>query len=90
MNPRVTTVIIGENYTLHLQFSNGEQSVFDVKPYLEKGIFKQLKDKHIFTSAHIENGTVTWNNGQDFCPDTLYIESKKISTDENHTNKTTR
>jgi hypothetical protein len=58
-----------------LEFSNGEKRVFDVKPYLNKGIFIKLQNDEEFNSAHVENGTVVWNGWQDFCPDTLYSES---------------
>lgn len=71
----VNTVQVGDGYTLHLQFSNGKKKTFDVEPYLNKGIFKKLQNKKEFDSARVENGTVIWNGGQDFCPDTLYSES---------------
>jgi hypothetical protein len=44
MNPRVTKVTPEDNYCLLLEFSNGERREFDVSPYLEKGIFTQLKE----------------------------------------------
>lgn len=61
MQIQVNTVQIQDGYTLHLQFSDGKKKIFDVKPYLDRGIFKKLQDKKIFDSAHIENGTVVWN-----------------------------
>lgn len=73
MNPRVINVIADtEMYTLLLQFSNQECKQFDVKPYLEKGFFTQLKDKAYFDTVRVVLGSVTWPNGQDFCPDTLF------------------
>ena len=36
---------------LELEFSNGERRVFDVKPYLGKGIFRQLKHRSYFASV---------------------------------------
>jgi len=77
MNPRVKKVSPNSNYTIRLKFDNGEEGVFDVKPYLDKGIFKELRDLHVFNSVKPFMGTVQWRNGQDFCPDTLYIESKR-------------
>jgi len=78
MNPRVKTVKIESNYQLLLEFSNGEWRLFDVLPYMDKGIFKQLKSKEVFNSIKIADGTVRWINEADFCPDTLYLESKPI------------
>ena len=43
MNPRVKDVKSGVDYTLTILFDNGERKVFDVKPYLDKGIFRELK-----------------------------------------------
>ena len=47
----VTDVQPLDNYLLRLTFKNGEQKVFDLKPYLGKGIFQALKDERIFRSA---------------------------------------
>jgi len=52
--------------------------LFDVLAYMDKGIFKQLKSKEVFNSIKIADGTVQWINEADFCPDTLYLESKPI------------
>jgi len=76
MNPRVKDVKPTDDYKLILTFTNGEVKVFDVTPYLDKGFFKQLKDKSYFKSVKPFMDTVQWKNGQDFCPDTLYLESK--------------
>ncbi len=76
-NPRVVKVVSGNNYIVNLTFTNGEKGVFDVKPYLELGIFKELKDENYFKSVKPFLGSILWPNGQDFCPDTLYLESKK-------------
>ncbi|QWR77311.1 DUF2442 domain-containing protein [Candidatus Magnetomonas plexicatena] len=77
MNPRVKEVYSNNDYTLRIIFDNGEVGIFDVTPYLDKGIFKQLRDRSMFNSAKVFLGTVQWVNGLDFCPDTIYLESKK-------------
>jgi hypothetical protein len=75
MNPRVKIVIPANDFTLELVFTNDEKKVFDVKPYLNFGIFSELKDPSIFKSVKASLGTIVWNNGLDICPDTLYLES---------------
>lgn len=75
MNPRVKAVKPNPDYTLTLTFTNEKVKVFDVKPYLDKGIFRELKDKHLFNSVKPFLGSIQWQNGQDFCPDTLYFDS---------------
>ena len=74
MNARVVTVRPETDYTLTLMFSNGEFRVFDVKPYLNIGIFRELQDKRLFNSVRPVLGSIQWQNGQDFCPDTLYLD----------------
>ena len=46
-----------------------------MKPYLEIGIFKELKNRSLFNSVKAFLGSIQWKNGQDLCPDTLYLES---------------
>lgn len=53
--------------------------MFDVKPYLGKGLFAQLQDETLFHSVHVSFDTVAWSNGVDLCPELLYNES--VATD---------
>lgn len=80
MNPRVKKVKTGSDFSLHLIFENDEEKVFDCRAYLEIGIFRELKDLNYFSKAFVQLGTVVWPHEQDFCPDTLYLESKKIKS----------
>ena len=75
MNPRVKKVTPNSDYTITLIFDNGEKRIFNMNPYLDKGIFKELKDMEIFNSVKPTMGTISWKNGQDLCPDTLYLDS---------------
>lgn len=78
MNPRVKDVKPNSsNYSLTLFFDNGEIKIFDVKPYLDKGIFKELNDKKVFNSVKPFLGSIQWANEADLCPDTLYTDSIK-------------
>jgi len=78
MNPRVVAVRPQPDYTLTLTFANDEVKTFDVKPYLNIGIFRELQDQGIFNSVRPFLGSIQWQNGQDFCPDTLYLESVPV------------
>lgn len=73
MNPDVKTVKARADYKLELGFKNGETGVFDCAPLLNFGVFKELKDPEYFTQVFVTFGTVAWPNGQDICPDTLYL-----------------
>ncbi len=79
MNPRVIKASAECGYRICLEFSNGEQREFDVTPYLERGIFRQLADESYFHQVTVSMGTVQWPDGQDFCPDTLYEMSKALA-----------
>ena len=78
MNPRVKAVRPSADYTLTLTFENGEVKRFDVKPYLDTGIFQELKDLSVFNSVRPFLGGVQWQDGQDFCPDLLYEDSTPL------------
>ena len=78
MNPRVERVKAEKDYLIQLWFENGEVKVFDVKPYLETGIFAELKEPEVFSSVKTFMGSIQWSNGLDLCPDTLYEEGKSI------------
>jgi hypothetical protein len=54
----ITEVTPLENFLLRLKFKNGEKKVFDMKLYLETGIFKELKDEAIFKTAKVSFDTV--------------------------------
>jgi hypothetical protein len=76
MNPRVIRVKPEQNFRLLITFDNGEVKSFDVKPYLETGVFKELQDLSLFNSVKPFLGSIQWANGLDLCPDTLYLEGK--------------
>lgn len=82
MNPRVKGVVPNKDYTLTITFTNGESGIFDMNPYLNIGIFKELKDWSLFSTAKPLMGTVQWLHEQDLCPDTLYLESRKIGREQ--------
>jgi hypothetical protein len=63
------------NFKMELEFSTGETRIFDVSPYLEKGVFQRLKDISLFKQAYIAFDTVCWPGNIDIAPETLYDAS---------------
>ena len=63
------------DYCLILTFENGEVREFDMKPYLDKGIFKELNNPSIFNSVRVIFDSIEWNNEADFDPEILYTNS---------------
>ncbi|MDR2910983.1 MAG: DUF2442 domain-containing protein [Bacteroidales bacterium] len=78
MSPDVIKARPEADYTVHLWFDNGEEGILDMKPWLDKGIFRALRDLSVFNSVHTFLGTIRWNNNADLCPDTVYEDSVKI------------
>jgi hypothetical protein len=60
-------------YVYNITFDDGIEGDLDFSEYLSKGtVFKALKDKKIFSKATVEGGTISWPNGPDIDPETLY------------------
>ncbi len=78
MNPHVQSVRALEDYELEVSFENGESRRFDVKPYLDRGIFVRLRDHEAFRAVRVVAGSIEWANGLDLSYDTLYIEGQRI------------
>lgn len=66
------------DYLLLLTFANGEKRQFDMKPYLDLGIFKELKDITMFNTVKANFDSIEWENEADFDPEILYQKSIKI------------
>jgi hypothetical protein len=66
------------NYNLILTFENGEKRQFDMNPFLNKGIFRELRDVLKFTSVKVSFDTIEWENQADLDPEVLYQSSVKI------------
>jgi Protein of unknown function (DUF2442) len=60
-----------ENYQLYVEVEDGRCGIFDVKPYLDKGVLSELKNIHYFNQVDILFGAITWPNEQDIAPETL-------------------
>ena len=74
---KVNYVEARDNYILLVKLSNGKEGAFDVKPYLDKGIFTELKDKNYFSSVKTGFGGIIWPHEQDFSADTIEYEMQQ-------------
>jgi len=79
MNPRVRKVTPLEGYRLHIEFTNGEEGIYDCTPLLDFGVFRELRDQVYFRRVRTCHGTVVWPHEQDICPDTLYMDCNLTS-----------
>jgi len=64
------------DYNLELTFENNEIKIFDVKPYMDTGLFKTLKDEKLFKMVKVSYDTIEWPNKVDLDPEVLYEKSK--------------
>lgn len=72
---KIHSVEVMKDYKLLINFSNGEKRLYDVKPLLVKPLYFPLKNISLFNKAHVECGTVVWNDDLDLCPESLYNDS---------------
>ena len=72
--PRVTQVQALNDFVLRVSFKYNSTKLFDVKPYLSYPAFQRLKAGCSFFKAHVEHGTVVWDEMLDISPDTLYLD----------------
>jgi hypothetical protein len=83
MYPRIKSVKAQDDYKILLTFTNDEVKIFDMKPYINKGFFKQLQKRSYFNTVKPFMDSIQWKNGQDLCPDTLYLDSQSLTSQRN-------
>ena len=77
---RLTAVSVyrEQDYNIRVVFDNGEEKLFDVKPYIKGTWYGMLQDKNYFNRVSTDGFTITWPEGQDICPDELYECSIRV------------
>lgn len=68
-----------DDYKLYVEIEDGRKGIFDMTPYLDKGVFKELKDISYFKQVSILFGAITWPNEQDIAPETLLAEMVEVT-----------
>jgi hypothetical protein len=58
-------------FRIRVELRDGQKGIFDLKPYLTFGIFRELQDPDYFRQVGILFDAVTWPHGQDIAPETL-------------------
>lgn len=71
MFPAVIKVDPLPDYQLKPRFEDGKEKIFIMKPYLNQGVFQELKNEHLFKTVRVSFDSITWSNGADLCPEVL-------------------
>ena len=70
--PNVTAAEYRGGFQLRLTFNNGSVKTVDFEKWLRGPVFEPLRDPEYFRRFYIEGGTVSWPNGADIAPETLF------------------
>ena len=69
----VTSIEYRRDYVFHVKFDDGLEAEVDLSDFVGAGpVFEGLRDPAFFRQARVEGGTITWPNGADIAPETLY------------------
>ena len=80
MNLQVAKIEVQSKHKLYVKFNNGQTKLFDMKPYLNRGVFKELKNESYLKKVRVIWGGVEWPHKQDLSSDTLYYRGISIQT----------
>lgn len=72
----VKTVEALSDYRLYVEIEDGRKGIFDMKPYLNHGVFRELQNVDYFKQVGILFGSITWPHEQDIAPETLIAQMK--------------
>ena len=82
--PSVIRADYRDEFRIRLTFNDGTAETVDFSEWLEGPVFEPLQDVAYFRRFFLEGGTVSWPNGADIAPETLY----EAATRERRSNKT--
>jgi len=67
------------DYKIHVTFNNGEERVADFSNWgIGHGVYEPLQDKKYFKKFFIDGWTISWPNGADIAPETLYFDGESV------------
>ena len=73
----IDTKYVG-NFTIEVEFDNGERKKINCRKYLKGKIFEELRDERKFKEFFVDGYTICWPNGADIAPETLYLEGENL------------
>lgn len=77
---RIRSITVLNDYCIAVQFMDGLTGLVDLSSLMleeDPGVFKALRDVHVFKKAYINRGAITWPGSLDLAPDAMYEAIKK-------------
>jgi hypothetical protein len=79
----VRAVTVLDGFNVRLEFTDDTTRTIDLDRYLHGPIFAPLRDDpHLFRSATVQDGTISWPNGADIDPEVLYYDLGPDATED--------
>lgn len=79
--PQVIGAKYLSDFIIEATFDDGTKKVINFLEWLKGPIFKPLKNKSYFKKFFIDGGTISWPNGADIAPETLYSAYQDVLRD---------
>ena len=66
-----------KDYEVEVVFNDGRRGIADLSGVLYGPVFKPLKDKKLFAQLRVDQeiATITWPNGADLAPESVYFRA---------------
>jgi Protein of unknown function (DUF2442) len=90
MLKKVIQVRPNSDFTVHVYFNDGKIKLYDMKPFLIRGVFLKISDINDFLNkCTVMNGTLAWdlsgkfdpNQCIDMDPESIYLNSSDVLID---------
>ena len=63
-------------FQIRLTFNDGTEGTVNFEDWLDGPVFEPLRNEDFFRRFFIDAGTISWPNGADIAPETLYERAK--------------
>ena len=76
MGPNIIKAVVLEKYCIEITLEDGRIAHLDMEPYLEKEMYRELKNVEMFNDFEIFYDTIRWANGADVAPENILRRAK--------------
>lgn len=78
MAPKIMNIRASSGHKLVARFKNGKIRELDLTRYLNKGVFRELKNEQYFKKVRSIGIGVEWPRQQDLSAETLYFDGRPV------------